>query len=94
MRKGLGLPLVVLATVLATIGVQQLLIPGEGLLAQEVSVFGDYAIYAGVRRDTEKNESFIFVNPKTGDIWVYQDTKVKEHYRLTAVGQDLEEIDR
>lgn len=94
MRKGLGLSLLVVAAVLATIGIEHLLLPNGALQAQEVSVFGDHVVYAGVRRDTEKNESFIFVNPKTGDIWVYEDTKVKEHYRLIAVGQDLQKIDR
>ena len=53
---------------------------------------GDFALFAGVRRDTEKNQSFIFHNPKTGDIWVYEDAKVTDHYRIAKVGADLEKI--
>ena len=59
---------------------------------QAQTTVGDFALFAGVRRDTEKNQSFIFHNTKTGDIWVYEDAKVTDHYRIGKVGEDLEKI--
>jgi hypothetical protein len=59
---------------------------------QAQTMVGDFALFAGVRRDTEKNQSFIFHNIKTGDIWVYEDAKVTDHYRIKSVGEDLEKI--
>jgi len=49
-------------------------------------------LYAGARRDTEKDESFIFYNKQTGDIWVYRNAKFKIHYRVSSMGQNLEKI--
>jgi len=60
--------------------------------AQQTGPFDGLTLYAGPRRDTYKNESFIFVNSRTGDIWVYRDTKLKQHYRIVEMGQELEKI--
>lgn len=52
----------------------------------------DIALYASPRRDTQKDESFIFFNRETGDLWVYRNEKFKEHYRVGAMGQNLEKV--
>lgn len=64
------------------------------LRAQQASNVGEFVLFAGVRRDTEKNQSFIFHNPKTGDIWVYEDAKVTDHYRIGKVGENLEKLNK
>jgi hypothetical protein len=45
------------------------------------------------RKDDQKDESFFFYSPKTGDIWVYQEDKPKEHYRVISVGEKLKKLD-
>ena len=55
--------------------------PTEGLI-----------LYAGPRRDTFKNESYIFFNPKTGDLWVYRNEKFEKHLRVTVMGEKMEKI--
>lgn len=52
----------------------------------------EMVLYAAPRRDTMKDESFIFYNKKTGDLWVYRNEKFKEHYMFRSMGQDLEKI--
>ena len=47
-------------------------------------------MYPSSRKDTDKNESFIFVNQETGDIWVYRDANPKEHCRLKKVSEPLD----
>lgn len=79
---------VAVVSILGTLAVQHLAFAP----VQAQTMVGDFALFAGVRRDTEKNQSFIFHNPKTGDIWVYEDAKVTDHYRIGKVGQDLEKI--
>jgi hypothetical protein len=44
------------------------------------------------RKDDQKDESFFFYSPKTGDIWVYQEDKPKEHYRVVSVGEKLQKL--
>lgn len=53
-------------------------------------VFGGYTLSASPRKDTDKNESFIFVNQETGDIWIYMDANPREHYRFKKIGEPLE----
>lgn len=79
---------VALASILGTLAVEHLAFAP----VQAQTMVGDFALFAGVRRDTEKNQSFIFHNPKTGDIWVYEDAKVTDHYRIGKVGEDLERV--
>ena len=69
-----------------------LLVP-EVTIAQEVGGnMGKTILYAGPRRDTMKDESFIFYNPDTGDLWVYRNKDFKKHYQLTNLGENLEEL--
>lgn len=44
------------------------------------------------RKDDNVDESFFFYNPRTGDIWVYQEDKPKEHYRVVAIGEKLQKL--
>ena len=44
------------------------------------------------RKDDNVDESFFFYNPKTGDIWVYQEDKPKEHYRVVTIGEKLQKL--
>ena len=60
--------------------------------AQEQLQNEGIVLYAGPRRDTMKDESFIFYNPKTGDIWVYRNDDLKERYRVSQLGEKLEKI--
>lgn len=53
----------------------------------------DVVLYAMPRGSEGKDESFIFHNPKTGDLWVYRDHRLREHYRLTELGTDMEKFD-
>ena len=53
----------------------------------------DVVLHAMPRGSEGKNESFIFYNAKTGDIWVYRDYKFRDHYRLTALGENMEQIE-
>ncbi len=92
--KNLKLVLTVAAlSILGTLALEQLAL-FRPVQAQQAGSVGDFVLYAGVRRDTEKNQSFIFHNPKTGDIWVYEDAKVTDHYRLGRVGEDLEKLSK
>ena len=52
----------------------------------------DLILYANSAKDTDKWQSFIFYDKKTGDLWVYSDEKFKEHYKFVGVGQDLQKI--
>lgn len=58
--------------------------PEEGI--QEI------ILYAGPREDTVIDESFIFYNKRTGDLWVYRNAKFRVHYRVRNMGQDLEKV--
>ena len=44
------------------------------------------------RKDDHVDESFFFYNSKTGDIWVYQEDKPKEHYRVVSLGEKLTKL--
>ena len=44
------------------------------------------------RKEDHVDESFFFDNPKTGDIWVYQEDKPKEHYRVVTMGEKLQKL--
>jgi hypothetical protein len=46
------------------------------------------------RKDDHVDESFFFYNSKTGDIWVYQEDKPKEHYRVVSLGEKLKKLNR
>lgn len=54
--------------------------------------FDGLTLYATSIRETDKEASFIFVNSRTGDIWVYRNKDLKEHYRITEVGKKLEDV--
>lgn len=50
------------------------------------------AVFHTMPRGSSEDVSFIFYNPEAGEIWVYRDHKLKNHYRLTALGTDMEKL--
>lgn len=53
----------------------------------------DAVLYAMPRGSEGKDESFIFYDAETGDIWVYRDHKFRNRYRLTTLGEDMKKFD-
>ena len=89
---------VVAASVLASVlgvatlwFVQTVVISPEPAFAQR-SGSHDVVLYAAPRGSEGNDESFIFYNTKTGDIWVYRNKKLRDRYRLTELGADLEKV--
>ena len=60
--------------------------------AQAASALESYQFIAQHRKDDHVDESFFFYNPKTGDIWIYQEDKPKEHYRVLSLGEKLKKL--
>jgi hypothetical protein len=60
--------------------------------AQAESALEDYQFTPQHRKDDHVDESFFFYNRKTGDIWIYQEDKPKEHYRVVALGEKLQKL--
>ena len=60
--------------------------------AQAAAALEGFQFTAQHRKDDHADESFFFYNPRTGDIWVYQEDKPKEHYRVVAVGEKLQKL--
>lgn len=54
----------------------------------------DFVHYVNLRRDTDKDVSFIFYDKKTGDLWVYRNRDFKEQYKVKGMGQDLEKVNK
>ena len=84
----------VLASVLSVAGlwfVHSVVISPEPAFAQRPGS-ADVVLYAAPRGDSGTDESFIFYNTKTGDIWVYRNKKLRTRYRLTELGADLEKL--
>jgi hypothetical protein len=85
--------IVALCSSAATLVVDHLVLHPPYAMAQEAQPqLQDFVFYAQHRRDTAKDESFFFFNPKTGDIYVYQEGSAKEHYRVVTVGEDFEKL--
>jgi hypothetical protein len=61
--------------------------------AQAAPALEGFQFTAQHRKDDHVDESFFFYNPKTGDIWVYQEDKPKEHYRVVSIGEKLQKLD-
>lgn len=84
--------LVAVLSSIATIGFERL-VDSKPVMAQggASGPLQGVTVFAGPRRDTEKDESFIFVSA-TGEIWVYRNEKFEEHYRVTKMGAPLEKV--
>ena len=74
-----------------TIVFEHMLVP-KPAVAGQANPAQELVLYAGARKDTDRGQSFIFYDPRTGDIWVYRDGDAKDHFRFKAPGQDLERI--
>ncbi len=85
--------LVALIASATTLTIQRLLTPATAL-AQEVSgPLEGLAVFANSYGVSYQHfRSFIFVNKQTGDIWVYRNDDFKKHYRVGAMGEELEEV--
>lgn len=85
----------ILASVLSVAAlsvVQHVFISPEPAFAQ-TPVTSDVVLYAAPRSESGDNESFIFYDKKSGDLWVYRNRKIREHYRVKELGADLEKIE-
>lgn len=93
-RKRFGnAALIALTASVTTLAIDHVVLHAHRAIAQEDGIsLQEYIFFAQHRKDTEKDESFFFFNPTTGDIYVYQEGSAKEHYRVRAVGEDLEKI--
>ena len=61
--------------------------------AESVAPGQGYTMYARPRgRGTQENETFIFYNEASGDIFVYHNEEMSKHYRLRRIGQDLQKV--
>ena len=84
--------IVALVASAATLLVEHLLFHPRTAEAQTVSGLEAYQFIAQHRKDDHVDESFFFYNPKTGDIWIYQEDKPKEHYRVLSLGEKLQKL--
>ena len=84
--------IVALGASAATLLVEHLFFHPRAVEAQSVSGLESYQFIAQHRKDDHVDESFFFYNPKTGDIWVYQEDKPKEHYRVLSLGEKLKKL--
>jgi len=92
-RKVLAtLLMVALGASAATLLVERWFCHPAGAKAQTASGLEDYQFFAQHRKDDHVDESFFFYNRKTGDIWIYQEDKPKEHYRVLALGEKLKKL--
>ena len=60
--------------------------------AQAAPALEGFQFSAQHRKDDHVDESFFFYNSKTGEIWVYQEDKPKEHYRVISIGEKLQKL--
>lgn len=60
--------------------------------AQAAPALESFQFTAQHRKDDHVDESFFFYNPKTGDIYIYQEDKPKEHYRVVSIGEKLQKL--
>lgn len=93
MRKRIlaTLLIVALGASAGTLLVERLFFHPAAAKAQTVSGLEAYQFIAQHRKDDQVDESF-FYDPKTGDIWVYQEDKPKEHYRVLSLGEKLKKL--
>jgi len=91
------IPLIVLLTVALgasalTLLVERVLFNPPATKAQSAMALENFQFTAQHRKDDHVDESFFFYNVKTGDIWIYQEDKPKEHYRVVAIGEKLQKL--
>ena len=83
---------VALAASALTLMVERMVFHPPSAEAQAAPALEGFQFTAQHRKDDHVDESFFFYNPKTGDIWVYQEDKPKEHYRVVSIGEKLQKL--
>jgi hypothetical protein len=83
---------VALGTSAVTLLVERMVFHPSATEAQATSALEGFQFTPQHRKDDHVDESFFFFNPKTGDIWVYQEDKPKEHYRVITIGEKLQKL--
>ena len=84
--------MVALVASTVTVVVERMVFHPPVAQAQAASALEGYQFTAQHRKDDHVDESFFFYNPKTGDIWIYQEDKPKEHYQVVAIGEKLKKL--
>ena len=84
--------MVALVASAVTVVVERMVFHPPAVEAQAASALEGYQFIAQHRKDDHVDESFFFYNPKTGDIWIYQEDKPKEHYQVVAIGEKLKKL--
>jgi hypothetical protein len=84
--------IVALGSSAATLLLDRMVIHPGTAEAQAAPALEGYQFTPQHRKDDHVDESFFFYNPKTGDIWIYQEDKPKEHYRVVAIGEKLQKL--
>jgi hypothetical protein len=72
--------------------VERMVVHPPAAEAQVAPALEGFQFTAQHRKDDHADESFFFYNPKTGDIYVYQEDKPKEHYRVVTIGEKLQKL--
>jgi hypothetical protein len=78
---------------LTTVAAVSVLHPTD-VVAQQSQSSSAVTMYAYHRKDTDKDQGFIFFDAKSGDIWVYDNENVKEHYKVGTLGANLTKVKR
>lgn len=60
--------------------------------AQAGATLSGLIFQAGGRRDTDKNETYVFFDPTKGEIWFYRDEKCEKHLKVVAMGEPLQSL--
>ena len=75
-----------------TLLVERLVLRPPAAEAQSTAALEGIQFTPQHRKDDHVDESFFFYNSRTGDIWVYQEDKPKEHYRVVSLGEKLQKL--
>ena len=75
-----------------TLLVERIVFNPPATKAQSATALENFQFTAQHRKDDHVDESFFFYNSKTGEIWVYQEDKPKEHYRVISIGEKLQKL--
>jgi hypothetical protein len=96
MNRKVALSVVAISTMLsafATLIIGHIVQPPGAAAQQAGSPLAGLTVFANTYGlSSQKFDAFIFLNQQTGDIWIYRDEKLGDHYRVVAMGQPLQKI--